>query len=96
MVESGSSGDSDSGSGHANLCAVWEDPEFDPAEDAFYYARVLENPSCRWSQRECLALPASERPETCADGLAATNIQERAWTSPIWYRPPARSPARGE
>ena len=40
------------GTGHGRLCAVWEDPE--PAPEAFYYARVLENPSCRWTQWACL------------------------------------------
>ena len=43
----------ESGPGSDRLCAVWEDPKFKPAEDAFYYVRVLENPVCRWSQRLC-------------------------------------------
>ena len=83
------------GAGHSQLCAVWEDPDFDPAQRAFYYTRVVENPSCRWSRRQCLAGGVDcKRPETIGKGFegccAAEHrplVQERAWTSPIWYRP---------
>lgn len=75
------------GSGDMSLCAVWQDPAFVASERAFYYVRALENPTCRWSWRQCLAMPAAERPEACADPSVAKLIQERAWTSPIWYSP---------
>ena len=77
-----------SGSGSDMLCATWTDPDFDPAERAFYYVRVIENPSCRWSTWVCNSLPASERPDSCTDPAIQSVIQERAWTSPIWYGPP--------
>jgi len=67
--------------GDAELFAVWSDPDFDPGMSAFYYARVLEIPTPRWSTRDAAMLKI-EVPE----GLAKT-IQERAWTSPIWYSP---------
>ncbi len=76
------------GEGADQLCAVWTDPEFDPALDAAYYARVVENPSCRWSWRECLAIAEAERPAVCSDPLIPRTIQERAWTSPIWFAAP--------
>ncbi len=77
------------------LCQVWRDPEFDPDRRALYYARVLESPSCRWHWRECLRLPEAERPAACAAEDPPRVIQERAWTSPIWYVPPqAAAPAR--
>lgn len=72
-------------SGAANLCAVWQDPEWRADTNAFYYARVLEQPSCRWSTRQCRALPADQRPPACTDGSLPETIQERAWTSAIWY-----------
>jgi hypothetical protein len=76
------------GTGFDSLCTVWTDPEFHPAERAFYYARVVENPSCRWNTYECIRLPEGERPESCSDPDVDKVIQERAWTSPIWYTPP--------
>ena len=67
--------------GEPELIAVWKDPDFDPAQHAFYYTRVLENPTCRWSTWDAMRAgvePRSDLPKT---------IQERAWSSPIWYRP---------
>ena len=74
-----------SAEGARSLCGVWRDPSFDPSRDAVYYARVVENPSCRWSQRLCLSLPVDQRPDGCDEGRLPETIQERAWTSPIWY-----------
>ncbi len=76
-----------SGKGFSSLCNTWQDPEFDPQRSAVYYVRVLENPSCRWSQYDCLTLPESQRPASCNDPELPWQIQERAWTSPIWYQP---------
>jgi hypothetical protein len=75
------------GAGADQLCAVWRDPDFDPGRAAVYYARVVENPICRWSTRRCLALPEAERPDGCSDPGVPRTIQERAWTSPIWIEP---------
>lgn len=75
------------GIGFDSLCRVWTDPDFDPAQPAYYYVRVIENPSCRWSTYECNRLPAEQRPAACGDPTVPKTIQERAWTSPIWYRP---------
>jgi hypothetical protein len=75
------------GHGANTLCATWTDPAFDASRRAVYYARVLENPSCRWTTLRCLALPEGERPDGCSDPRVPTTIQERAWTSPIWFAP---------
>ena len=83
-----------SGAGFASLCTVWEDPEFNADDSAFYYARVLENPSCRWSTRICAAAgidcadpdAVTEEFADCCNADYPKTIQERAWTSPIWYR----------
>jgi hypothetical protein len=85
------------GPGHDTLCGVWQDPDFDAAKSAAWYVRVVENPSCRWSWRECLALSPDARPSTCDDPEIPRTIQERAWTSPIWYSPAAlRDPGAQE
>jgi len=67
--------------GATELSTVWTDPEFDPKKPATYYARVLEIPTPRWSTLLAIShkLPVPDR-------VAAT-IQERAWTSPIWFTP---------
>jgi len=111
------------GEGASSLCAMFDDPDFDPDQPAFYYARVLENPSCRWSARACQSVnlnpfdsaacttELNQLPEgtpeevarkqtlsACCSMVPGPNanpanaeipatIQERAWSSPIWYRP---------
>ncbi len=67
--------------GAGELRAVWKDPEFNASHKAFYYARVLENPTCRWSTWD--AVRAGLAPRENLDAV----IQERAWSSPIWVRP---------
>jgi hypothetical protein len=65
-------------SGAAQLVAAWKDPAYRPDQTAFYYVRVLQNPTCRWSTYDSLRLgqaPPTHVPST---------IQERAWSSPIW------------
>ena len=82
------------GKGYDSLCSTWSDPNFDPSQSAFYYARVIENPTCRWSQQVCVANrvrceePSSvqEEFEFCCSSDQAKTIQERAWSSPIWFR----------
>ena len=103
------------GSGMQQSCRVWQDPHFNAAEDAFYYVRLLENPSCRWSTLQCQAAGVNPFSGQCQEqaqvateaaqqrgasgdvfgkccidptqqAFYSPTIQERAWSSPIWYR----------
>ena len=114
--DNGASVDSQScapiGKGLENVCATWHDPNFNAEQSAFYYVRVVENPTCRWTTLQCkasgvdpFAENCTEQAEEAGDELGAIGnvygrccikeedqpfyspvIQERAWTSPIWYR----------
>lgn len=66
------------GVGAEELKSVWTDPDFEAGRRAFYYARVLENPTCRWSTWDAIRAGVAPRSD-----LKST-IQERAWSSPIW------------
>lgn len=76
------------GAGAMSLCGVWTDDQYDPAIRAYYYARVVENPTCRWSTVLCNAIPAGSRPANCTSGVVPPTVQERAWSAPIWALPP--------
>jgi hypothetical protein len=67
--------------GAPELIAVWTDPDFDPSEPAFYYGRVIEIPTPRWT-----AYDAKFFGSTPLDGTRM-KVQDRAYTSPIWYDP---------
>ncbi len=104
------------GRGLEQACTLWRDPGFEPSESAFYYVRILENPSCRWSTLQCQAAGVNPFSSDCqaqadaADARARDEgasgdvygkcctepmeqpfyspiLQERAWSSPIWYKP---------
>jgi hypothetical protein len=64
--------------GAAQLSVNWQDPNFSPDQSAFYYVRVLMNPTCRWSTYDAIRLGREPDPRVPA------TIRERAWTSPIW------------
>jgi len=70
--------------GDTQLSVVWTDPNFNPKQRAVYYVRVLEIPTPRWSTYDAAKLGVQP-----PKGVPAT-IQERAWSSPIWYTPPAK------
>jgi hypothetical protein len=67
--------------GVGQLSAFWQDPEFSLDQRAFYYARVIENPTCRWSTWDAIRANVTPRPDL------PTTLQERAWSSPIHYVP---------
>jgi hypothetical protein len=67
--------------GAPELIAVWKDPDFDPAVRAFYYGRVLEIPTPRWTTYDAKYYGLTLDPKI------PTSLQERAYTSPIWYAP---------
>ncbi len=83
------------GAGYAQLCTVWQDPDFSSGTASYYYARAVENPSCRWSQRICVANGVNcADASSMVDGLEACCsvehrpvIQERAVSSPVWHYP---------
>ncbi len=81
-----------SGSGAAGgqdiLCAVVRDETFDAGQSAYYYLRVAEVPTKRWSTYDCQRIDPTRRPPACDDGTLPQDTVEMAWTSPIWYRPP--------
>lgn len=94
------------GSGVPELCQWWEDPDFDGDQNAFYYARVIETPSCRWTQRQCVEAiaggveincaaepPTPQEYAPCCNEALPKTVQERSWTSPIWYNAPVARPA---
>jgi hypothetical protein len=85
------------GSSGSRVCVSWEDPSYNSGRAAYYYARVLEDPSWRWSHYDCLADP-NAAPELCAEcnadlttcknsGSLNYRVQETAWTSPIFQLP---------
>lgn len=72
--------------GAEELCAHYIDPDYDPLQHAYYYVRVVEQPTQRWSAAQCDVLPDEARPEACMNE-APRSISEFAWTSPIWITP---------
>ena len=60
--------------GHASLCTVWEDPSYVKGESAFYYARILETPSCRWSTLQCQAAGVNPLSDSCGVQAEKANL----------------------
>jgi len=66
----------------SDICQIWQDQNFEPEAPAFWYARIKETPTPRWSANLC------QKAGRCEEFAGAdVMIQERAWTSPIWYLP---------
>ena len=76
------------GQAPAQLCGEFSDPNFDRTRPSYYYGRVVQAPTCRWSWSQCVALPEDERPSECDNGFPKS-LNELAWTSPIWIQPEA-------
>lgn len=74
-----------SGSQRQSFCKFWKDPSFAQGAPALYYARVLEDATPRWTARDCAASPTSA---ACSDPSVPKQLQERAWTSPIFVVAP--------
>ena len=73
--------------GAATMCTLYTDENFAPGQSAYYYLRVLEQPSRRWHTYDCERLAEADRPAVCSNGEYPEMIVEMAWTSPIWFRP---------
>jgi hypothetical protein len=67
--------------GATELITVWKDPDFDPQQRAFYYARVIEIPTPRWTAYDAAYFGTKAKTDI------PMTTQERAYTSPIWYTP---------
>jgi len=67
--------------GAKELKLLWKDEDFNPQQSAFYYVRVLQNPTCRWSTYDAIRLGTKPREDV------PVTVQERVWSSPIWYTP---------
>ena len=74
------------GDGGEELCAVYTDPDYDANAPTYYYMRAVEVASDRWSNAQCNALPAGQRPASCNNEMPK-KIYEMAWASPIWFTP---------
>ena len=76
--------------GAVELKSVWTDPEFDASQHAFYYARAIQIPTPRWSTFDAVKLGI------IPPGNAPATIQERAWSTPIWYTPTETEAAKAK